>query len=79
MTRSGSYPLMNLAADYGVDYGDVLQIADVYRHTIRRERTTHARAVSAAHASCRIRRAVGLRGLCSLRVKLAKHATERWR
>lgn len=29
--RCGSYPLMNLAADYGVAYGDVLLMADVER------------------------------------------------
>lgn len=27
MKRSGSFPIMNLAEDFGVDYGDVLLIA----------------------------------------------------
>lgn len=33
-TRCGSYPIMNLAEDYGVDYGDLLLWADFYENGI---------------------------------------------
>jgi hypothetical protein len=32
--RSGSFPLMNLAADFGVDYGDVLLAAEASRMSL---------------------------------------------
>lgn len=41
--RCGSFPLMNLAEDHGVDYGDVLLVADYYRRLLQNDNTSERR------------------------------------
>ena len=31
MTRTGSFPYLNIAQDYGLDYGDVVRVAEYWR------------------------------------------------
>lgn len=36
MTKPQSYPFMQIAKRYGLDYGDVLTVADMWRHPAER-------------------------------------------
>lgn len=59
--RSGSFPLMNLAADYGVDYGDVLIVSYAFRCEINRLEQSFGRANQFLAAWSRIAAKVGPR------------------
>lgn len=80
--RTGSFPLMNLAADYGVDYGDVLLMAEgvgarlrgEYGETQARHRMW-SRAQDAAVAACE-RQA---KSVVDLYAAVHCHASARWR
>jgi hypothetical protein len=71
-TRCGSYPLMNIAQDFGVDYGDVLLVHDALR-----EIATRARAEASIEAGGRIRAALGADAARALLERL--HRVSRWR
>lgn len=71
MTRSGSYPLMNLAKDFGVDYGDLLLWADNRFYEWKTFHTpSHNRYQEAYAASTRMRQAIGTVRLAELEVHL---------
>jgi hypothetical protein len=76
--HSGSFPLMAIAAEHGVEYGDVLLMADLYRCTVQRLHVPRGRAVLASRAAYRVQKAGGVRALVSLRTTLVRHALGRW-
>lgn len=74
MTRSGPSTLVALARDYGVDYGDVLLVADVHRYTLRYEPLPQERARAAVQALARIGVALGRSATTRLEYWIADHA-----
>lgn len=80
--RSGSYPLMNLAEDFGVDYGDVLLAADWFRRNHAMEPLTLDRDRESASAWSRMYFLLRAAGRDSeyfqLRDCLSAHARHRW-
>lgn len=76
--RCGSYPLMNLAEDFGVDYGDVLLWADHLRASRLPGAVSQDRFEQLVWAVERIVAACGRarqERLCTL---LVRHANARW-
>jgi hypothetical protein len=65
MQRTGSFPLMNIADDFGLPYGDVLLFADS-RWRTESERTPHHRG--AIH---RIYATTGVEGIVNLQKAVA--------
>jgi len=76
--RTGSYPLMNLAADYGVDYGDVLLWADYLRRTRLGADLSRARLHDAFLAAGRVLGSMSNRRSAKFRKALFAHADARW-
>lgn len=78
MSRCGSFPLMNLATDYGADYGDVLLMAECCAREHRRDRVPLGRAIGMARAWLRTRDRIGPNAFEDLRDELQLHAAARW-
>lgn len=57
--RCGSYPLMNIAQDFGVDYGDVLLVAQHMREGQHGAVIPAGRAQEAAQAGLRLQTTIG--------------------
>lgn len=76
--RTGSFPLMNLAEDLGVDYGDLLLLADHYRRLVRNDGLTAGRRGMADQSHDRIRATIGLERCHALNETLKKAADRRW-
>jgi hypothetical protein len=76
--RSGSFPLMNIAQDAGVDYGDVLLVADHYRRLIRNDGRTASRRAIADQSHDRMLATLGTERCRDLREQLKKAADRRW-
>jgi len=57
--RTGSYPLMNIAQDFGVDYGDVLLVAQQIRTFRHGSCITPGRFRLATEAAMRVMDKVG--------------------
>lgn len=77
--RCGSYPLMNLAEDFGVDYGDVLVWADYLRmERGARGSTPYSRFLQLEAATQRIDTALSSPRYMALLDRLIAHANDRW-
>lgn len=77
--RCGSYPLMNLAADFGVDYGDVLTWAGYLRlERVLKHGTPQARFEQTAQAVERIGSCLSADAWRALFDRLIDHANARW-
>ena len=64
--RTGSFPLMNIAQDFDVDYGDVLILMQHMRWCQIRSVFTYARWVDADTAGARVQEAIGSFGYSRL-------------
>lgn len=67
--RCGSFPLMNLAADFGVEYGDVLELSQA-AGAGRFWSLSHDRRLQIADASLRLEQALGAKGYDALYARL---------
>jgi sugar phosphate isomerase/epimerase len=77
---SGSFPLMQLAREYGVDYGDVLLMADCLSHDPRGDKPTVDRFMRHYWpARCRIAEALTVAQAATLEGRLTEHVDWRWR
>jgi len=76
--RTGSYPLMNLAQDYGVAYGDVLLWAEEYGRIIREEPLAVGRTTPVARAWERTCLAIGHRRGGELLREIMWFEMQRW-
>lgn len=76
-TQTGSYPLMNLAREFGADYGDVLLLADEHRQA-RADERTNGRTSAAILAKLRLRMRLGFDEADALMLAIAMHARGRW-
>lgn len=79
---TGSYPVMDLARDFNVDYGDVLLMADDYRRFMGGEVPTWERVTEFERAEQRLFQTLHQRGetkrFAALARKLMQHARRRW-
>lgn len=76
---AGSYPLMNIASDFGVDYGDILIVSAWWRaRRAFHEAWTVERDELAGAAWGRLRRSMRARDAEPLRLELDMHARRRW-
>lgn len=76
--RSGGYPLMNLAADAGVDYGDVLLMADGYRYMVRGDQPPYWRMELVLDACARAEAKLGKDETGRLYLAVYDVAKARW-
>jgi hypothetical protein len=76
--RSGSFPLMNLAEDFAVDYGDVLLMADGYGAARRGEVWPLERLAVNVHATTRVFDRLGSAKSFQLMQRMAALADARW-
>jgi hypothetical protein len=76
--RSGSFPLMNLAEDFAVDYGDVLLMADGFGASRRSEVWSIERLAVNVAATSRVFDRIGATKAFPLLERMAALADARW-